>query len=86
MLIDVRQPWEHGTAKIKNAELILLGNIPLKIDSFTHGQPYVIFCHHGIRSMSVTLFLIQNGYSNVLNLLGGIEAWRQEVDDSIASY
>ena len=86
ILIDVRESWEHDIAKIENAELIPMGNIPLKLDSLNPEKPYVIFCHHGLRSMKVALFLKQNGFSEVFNLLGGIEAWRQQVDDSISSY
>ena len=73
-------------AKINDAELIPMGHIPLKINSLINEAPYVIFCHPGVRSMKVALFLIQNVFSQVFNLSGGIEEWRHQVDGSVSSY
>ena len=53
-----------------------------------HGadQPMVCLCHHGIRSMQVANYLAQNGFTAVVNLQGGIAAWAEQVDPSIAQY
>ena len=86
ILIDVRESWEYEIAKIEGAKLISMAHIPSQIDSLINDQPYVIFCHHGIRSMKISLFLSQNGFSQVFNLTGGIEQWRRQIDSSIPFY
>lgn len=86
IIIDVREPWEHEIAKIEQAELIPMNSIPQKLETLERTQPYVLFCHHGLRSMQVALYLEKNGFTDVSNLLGGIEAWRQKIDPSISSY
>ena len=46
----------------------------------------VVMCHHGVRSAQVTAWLIQNGYTNVLSLEGGIDAYAREIDPSVGRY
>ena len=46
----------------------------------------VCICHHGMRSMSVAAFLERNGFTNVINLTGGVDAWAQQVDNSMPKY
>jgi len=49
-------------------------------------QPLLIHCHHGGRSGHATDFLLRNGYSDVTNVAGGIDAWSLEIDPSIPRY
>jgi rhodanese-related sulfurtransferase len=46
----------------------------------------LIHCHHGGRSGNATEFLLRNGYTDVTNVAGGIDAWSQEIDSSIRRY
>jgi rhodanese-related sulfurtransferase len=46
----------------------------------------VVICHHGIRSQQVALFLDHHGFSAVLNLQGGVDAWARDVDPAMAKY
>ena len=46
----------------------------------------VLHCHHGVRSRSVAEKLLQDGFRNVHNLTGGIDAWSAEVDPSVPRY
>lgn len=50
------------------------------------GQEVIVFCHHGMRSAQVTAWMAQNGWTNVYNMEGGIDAWAQEVDPSVGTY
>ena len=50
------------------------------------GQPLACLCHHGMRSLQVANYLAQNGFGEVVNLQGGIDAWSQQVDPSVARY
>ncbi len=46
----------------------------------------VVFCHHGVRSLSVTVFLRNQGFKNVSSLSGGIDRWSALVDPSVPRY
>ncbi len=46
----------------------------------------VVMCHGGVRSMKVAYFLLQNGFTRVTNLAGGIHAWASQVDPTIGTY
>ena len=48
--------------------------------------PVYIMCHHGSRSMQVAGWLVQQGYKNVSNVSGGINAYARQVDSSIGFY
>jgi rhodanese-related sulfurtransferase len=94
VVLDVREPWEVQTASVKPDGFTLLHipmqSIPARIAELkeTHGadHPIACLCHHGIRSMQVANYLAQNGFTQVVNLRGGIEAWAQQLDDSVPQY
>lgn len=46
----------------------------------------VVFCHHGMRSAQVAAWLIQQGWTNVTSMAGGIDAWAHEIDASVGFY
>ena len=48
--------------------------------------PVYIMCHHGNRSMQVTMWLAQQGYKNIFNVQGGIDAYARQVDRSVGMY
>jgi rhodanese-related sulfurtransferase len=85
-LIDVREKWEYETAKIDNSELMPLSEFQNHIPKLKPEDNLIIVCHHGNRSFTVSSFLVQNGFKNVSNLDGGIDAWAQEVDPTIPTY
>ena len=45
-----------------------------------------MICHHGVRSLQVAYFLKHHGFSDVINLAGGINAWSREVDTAVPLY
>ena len=85
-LIDVREPWEYNIAKIEGAQLIPLGALGTAYKSLDPHAEIVIHCHMGMRSMDATQFLLQQGYKNVKNLTGGINAWSMQIDPSVPKY
>ena len=87
-LIDVREAEEYALARIAGAELIPLSAWPaLAAEKLTDpAQPLLIQCHHGGRSARATEFLLRNGFKDVTNLAGGIDAWSVEIDPSIPRY
>ncbi|HKB03971.1 MAG TPA: rhodanese-like domain-containing protein [Gemmataceae bacterium] len=87
-LLDVREPWEHATARLPDSTLIPLGELPERIAEMDPppGAAVVVYCHHGIRSLSGAAILEMNGIPDAFSLWGGIEAWSQLVDPSVPRY
>ncbi len=85
-LIDVREEWEHKIAKIEGSELLPLSNFMSHIDELGIDDNLIFYCHTGARSANVCNFLATRGFKNLVNLKGGIEAWSNEVDQSIPHY
>jgi rhodanese-related sulfurtransferase len=86
VLLDVREPYEFSLAKIEGAILIPLGTLPQSLDKLDRNSEIVAYCHHGMRSADAVGFLLQQGYTNVKNLVGGIDAWSIHVDPSVPRY
>jgi rhodanese-related sulfurtransferase len=85
-LLDVREPHELAIGAIENAHHIPMGEIPARIGEIPSGEPVVVMCHHGSRSLQVVNFLRRSGRSKVLNLEGGIDAWSSQIDGAVARY
>lgn len=87
-LIDVREDEEYAIARIDGAELMPLSQWPAIVaEKLTdRAQPLLIQCHHGGRSSRAAEFLLRNGFTDVTNLAGGIDAWAVEIDPSVARY
>lgn len=86
LLLDVRQPWEYETCKLDDCVLIPMGLIPSKIHTLDRERETVVICHHGIRSRQVAFYLEQSGFTNVINMKGGLDAWAKHIDSSMATY
>lgn len=85
-LLDVREPHEFSLAKIDGSVLIPLGQLPNSLDQLDKNSEIVAYCHKGMRSADAVGFLLQQGFPNVKNLIGGIEAWSIEIDPSVPRY
>lgn len=86
VLLDVREPWEHALAKLDGSILIPLGTLPQSLAKLDKDTEIIAYCHHGMRSADATGFLVQQGFPNVKNLVGGIDAWSTQVDYSVPRY
>lgn len=86
VLLDVREDWEYSLAKIEGSVLIPLGTLPNSLDKLDPKTEIVAYCHHGMRSADATGFLLQQGFSNVKNLVGGIDAWSLQIDPKVPRY
>ena len=86
LLLDVREPWEHEKARIEGSKLVPMGEIPARYGELDPKRAIVAICHHGGRSQQVAMFLEKNGFANVHNLSGGMEAWSTSVDPSVPRY
>src|SRR5205807_1178303 len=85
-LIDVREPFEFEIARLPNAQLLPLGEIATKFDEIPREGTAVVICKSGVRSARAIKFLRDQGFANLLNLEGGMDAWREQVDPTMANY
>ncbi|MGA6952194.1 MAG: rhodanese-like domain-containing protein [Candidatus Sulfotelmatobacter sp.] len=86
-LVDVREPWEFETARMAGAKLVPMGDIPLRAHQELDPEDHiVVVCHHGVRSMSVTAWLRQQGFEKAQSMRGGIDAWSRRVDGTVPVY
>ena len=86
-LLDVREPWEFETAKISGAKLMPMGEVPSRAHQELDPDDHiVVVCHHGVRSMNVTVWLRQQGFENAQSMRGGIDAWSRRVDQKVPVY
>lgn len=90
VVLDVRETWEVQTACVTAQEFELIKIpmhlIPPRLQELDPNQPIAVLCHHGGRSMQVAAFLVQQGFSHVANIAGGINAWSSQVDASVPTY
>ena len=87
-LVDVRQPWEFEHCRLDNAFLIPLNELMDHLGELDppEGALTVVYCHHGIRSLSGAALIMQAGIENVVSLSGGIDAWSKTVDSKVPVY
>jgi rhodanese-related sulfurtransferase len=86
-LLDVREPWEFETAKISGSKLMPMGDVPSRAhQELDFEDEIVVVCHHGIRSMNVTVWLRQQGFEKAQSMRGGIDAWSRKVDSKVPKY
>jgi rhodanese-related sulfurtransferase len=86
-LLDVRQPWEFATAALPGATLIPMGEMTSRAHAeLDPDQPIVVLCHHGARSLSVTMWLRREGFDHAQSLAGGIDEWSRTIDPQIPRY
>ncbi len=84
-LIDVREPAEREIAHIEGSRL-LDEDAVREIDALPRDALLVFQCHSGMRSQSAAQYFRDQGFSNVHNLEGGIDAWSQRIDPQVPRY
>ena len=84
-LLDVRTAEELELARLPLAQHIPMDQIPARLAELNPGAPIAVLCHHGGRSMQVARFLERNGFTDVINVAGGIDAW-SAIDPSVPRY
>jgi rhodanese-related sulfurtransferase len=86
-LIDVREPAEHAICHIEGATLIPMQSIPQHLNQLDDDGPrLIVFCHHGVRSLSVADWLRRHGIDECQSMSGGIDLWSLQIDSSVPRY
>ncbi len=86
LLLDIRETWEHEICQIEGALLLPMSRISEHMHKLDKDRPTVVLCHHGMRSLQVAHYLLQNGFAEVINLEGGIAAWAMDLDPDMPGY
>lgn len=86
VLLDVREPEEIEIVSMPQALHVPLAQLESTIKGLDPTTGYVLVCHHGVRSAHAANLMLEHGFTRVLNLLGGIDAWAVEVDPSLPRY
>lgn len=89
--IDVREDWEVQTASIPGFKIFPLSRFSewaprVHEDIGEIDTPVVVLCHHGMRSNQAAHFLASQGYENVSNIMGGIDAYSRLVNSHVPQY
>jgi adenylyltransferase/sulfurtransferase len=85
-LLDVRTDAEWECARIDGAELVTPELAREILEEWRRDTPIVLYCHHGVRSRFTQMRLMQNGFTRVANMKGGIEEWSRRVDAAVPRY
>ncbi|MDX2116025.1 MAG: rhodanese-like domain-containing protein [Planctomycetota bacterium] len=88
LLIDCRTAREHAVARIEGALLVTLQEMEARAEEIAEaaaGREVVVFCHHGVRSLSAVELLRRAGVG-ARSMAGGIDAWSLRVDPAVPRY
>jgi adenylyltransferase/sulfurtransferase len=82
-LLDVREPQEWSAGHLAGATHIPMRQVPAQLAEIPRDRDIVVYCRSGARSANVQQFLKANGITRVKNLIGGLMAWRRDVDPAL---
>lgn len=89
-LIDVREPQEVEIASLEGFVNLPLSQFAAWSDSihsrFEADRETIVLCHHGMRSAQMCGWLAQQGFTQLKNVTGGIDAYSLVVDRSVPRY
>ena len=86
LVLDVRTAAEWDAARLPGSRLLDEDLAEELVSNWERDRPVLVLCHHGVRSKVVAYQLRGAGFTNVLNLAGGLDAWSQQVDPEIPRY
>ena len=86
VLLDVREAWEYEICAIQDSINISMSNVDKMLNELKPDEETIVICHHGMRSFQVASYLENNGFTQIINLEGGIDAWAKTVDKEMEQY
>jgi rhodanese-related sulfurtransferase len=93
ILLDVRELHELQRASLGDSAVVVplsqlaaqqIAALPVAVQD--KDAEIMVLCHHGVRSAQVTAWLLQQGWTNVLSVAGGIDAYAKEIDATVGMY
>jgi len=91
ILLDVREVWEIEAVRIQDARLriipmSLMAKQAISVAELPRDAEILVLCHHGIRSIQVTRWLLEQGWQKVFSVRGGVHQYALHVDPSVGMY
>jgi rhodanese-related sulfurtransferase len=86
VLLDVREPFEVEAVALPDTVHIPMRELPVRLNELDRDAEIAVLCHHGARSAYVARFLATQGFRNVRNVAGGIDAYAKRVDRTLPRY
>ncbi len=88
LLVDCRERDEHQLVHLPAARLLPLSELAERVHELEphRNREIVIHCHHGGRSMKMTVWLRQQGFGNARSMAGGIDEWAEKIDPTLPRY
>ncbi|MCA1552891.1 MAG: MBL fold metallo-hydrolase, partial [Chloroflexi bacterium] len=77
LVLDVRERGVFASGHVPNARHIPLGQLPTRLGELPREQRIMVMCAGGVRSSSAASLLAREGFADVINVLGGFDAWRE---------
>ncbi|MCP3665136.1 MAG: rhodanese-like domain-containing protein [Gammaproteobacteria bacterium] len=75
MVLDIRSEAEVAHGVLPNSEHLPMHLLPLRMNEFPQDKEIILYCRSGARSYHACMYLMQQGFKNVVNLRGGIIDW-----------
>lgn len=85
-ILDVRDPEEYEICRLPGSKLIPLAELAGRAEELDPNREIVVHCKGGVRSAKAVKYLQQQGFKNVVNLEGGVDAWAERIDPSMPTY
>lgn len=85
-LLDVREEAEIDTVHLTGGMMVTQQLIDEIVATWDKSEPIICYCHHGVRSLNAARFLMQQGFTEVSSMRGGIDAWSLEIDPTLPRY
>jgi len=88
VLIDCREQDEFDLVHIDHSRLVPMSELEQKAGELKDlkQKEIIVYCHHGRRSMMVTKWMFEHGFTNVKSMAGGIDRWSEEIDPKLQRY
>lgn len=84
LLLDVREAFEVEAVAVAGSRHVPMRQVPECLADLPHDRLILVLCQVGARSLRVTQYLRANGFAQASNVAGGIVAWAEEIDPSLA--
>lgn len=86
LFLDVREDCELAVCHLNPDLVVPMSELGNRWKAVPPDGPVVVYCHHGMRSLTAARFLREKGLAGVQSLAGGIDAWSLEIDPDVPRY
>lgn len=88
LLVDCREQQEFDLVHIGGAKLMPMSQITGCLDELAgrEEESIIVYCHHGMRSAQVAMWLREQGFANAMSMTGGIDAWAADIEPGMTRY